>query len=246
MIRYTDSRKMERGHQGVVDSYFHFSFADYCHPDNVRFGVLRVLNDDEVKPETGFPPHSHTDMEIISYIIDGELTHGDSMGNEETLSRGQVQYMSVGTGVTHSEMNYGKTPLRFLQIWILPDGKGHQPNYGGAKFRLADRYDQWLPLATGGANPSAPIKVHQDINAYAAIITAGKKLDFAVAANRQAYLVLIEGRVSADVSDASASASVSGVKLSKRDAAEIIGQNITVAAEETAHVFIIEMAKAAE
>jgi len=134
VLRKIDNTKMGSSDLGWLKSKFHFSFAEYYNPSNVNFGVLRVINDDLVKPGTGFDTHPHRDMEIISYIVDGELTHGDSMGNKRTLSRGHVQYMSAGTGVFHSEHNFGEETLRFLQIWIYPDKNGYEPNYGDYKF----------------------------------------------------------------------------------------------------------------
>ena len=136
MLRYIDHTKMGRGIHGWLDSHFHFSFAEYYNPQNIQFGVLRVVNDDMVQPGTGFDTHPHQNMEILSYVVQGELTHADNMGNEQTLTRGQVQYMSAGTGVLHSEYNMGKDLLRFLQIWILPDASGYQPNYGDYRLSL--------------------------------------------------------------------------------------------------------------
>ncbi len=123
MLRKIDNTKMGSSNLGWLKSKFHFSFAEYFNPDNMNFGVLRVINDDLVAPHTGFNLHPHADMEIISYVVEGELTHGDSMGNKSTITRGHVQYMSAGTGVYHSEHNLGENVLRFLQIWILPDRK---------------------------------------------------------------------------------------------------------------------------
>lgn len=234
MLRYIDHQKMGRSFLGWLDSHFHFSFADYYNPDNINFGALRVVNDDLVEPDTGFDTHPHRDMEILSYVIDGELTHADSMGNKSTLTRGQVQYMSAGTGVLHSEHNRGTDRLRFLQIWILPDKSGHTPNYGDYPFALADRENAWLPIATGAQNGAskAPIKIHQDINAYATILEKGKSLDFEVNPGRQAYLVMMEGK-----------ADINGIRLGMRDALEIVEENITITAQETAHCLVIEMAK---
>ena len=126
---------MGRGIHGWLDSHFHFSFAEYYNPENINFGVLRVWNDDIVLPGTGFGTHPHDNMEIISYVLEGELSHADSMGNEQTLTRGQVQYMSAGTGITHSEYNHGEVPLRFFQIWIFADKRGYRPNYGDYRFK---------------------------------------------------------------------------------------------------------------
>jgi redox-sensitive bicupin YhaK (pirin superfamily) len=145
--------------------------------------------------------------------------------------------MSAGTGVLHSEFNLGTDLLRFLQIWILPDKKGYKPNYGEYRFKLEDRLDKWLPLASGIDNKtsSAPVRIHQDINAYAAIISEGKSLDFEIAKNRRAYLVLIEGR-------AKISGKGGAADLAERDAAEITGEGITIDAQKESHVLIIEMA----
>jgi redox-sensitive bicupin YhaK (pirin superfamily) len=236
MVRYIDSKKMGRSFHGWLDSHFHFSFADYYNPDNLRFGALRVINDDLVKPGTGFDTHPHEDMEILSYVVDGELSHADSMKNKQTLTRGQVQYMSAGTGVLHSEHNRSDRMLRFLQIWIIPDKKGYAPNYGDYRFKFEDRRNAWLPIASSVENErsEAPIRIHADINAYAATLEPGKTLDFAVGKDRQAYMVLVEGR-----------ADVNGIPLSMRDAVEITEENITITPQEDAHMVIIEMAKAA-
>ncbi|MDR2175273.1 MAG: pirin family protein [Synergistaceae bacterium] len=239
MLRYIDSGKMGRGQHGWLDSHFHFSFAEYCNPDNVQFGVLRVMNDDQVQSGTGFEAHSHKNMEIISYVVEGELTHADSMKNEETLTRGQVQYMSAGTGVQHSEFNHGKSLLRFFQIWILPDRDGYPPNYGSRRFAWEDRRNKWLFVASeagkSGDSPHAPIRIHADVNICATLLDPGKSLDFKVGAGRQAYLALIEGE-----------ACVNGVSLSKRDALEIAEEDIRLAAagQNPSHALILEMAKA--
>lgn len=234
MLRYIDSKKMGRSDLGWLNSHFHFSFAQYYNPENIHFGVLRVVNDDLVKPGTGFDNHPHRDMEILSYVVDGRLTHADSMSNEETLTRGQVQYMSAGTGVVHSEYNHGDEILRFLQIWILPDKNGYKPNYGDFRFEMHERDNRWLPLATkyGNQKSEAPISVHADVNVYASVVSPGTSLDFTVDKGRQAYLVLIEGE-----------ADINGIHLNMRDALEIVEENITVSPTETAHMIVIEMAK---
>ncbi|MDR0543145.1 MAG: pirin family protein [Dysgonamonadaceae bacterium] len=233
MIRYIDSKKMGRGRHGWLDSHFHFSFAEYFNPDNIRFGVLRVLNDDIVQTYEGFDTHPHRDMEIISYVIEGELSHRDSMGNAHTLTRGQSQYMSAGTGVTHSEYNYGNSELRFAQIWIFPDKLHYKPNYGDYRFRLEDRFDKWLPIATSYDNiaSDAPIRVHADINMYATILSEGKQIQFQVGDDRQAYLVLFEGE-----------AAVNGIHMNMRDAMEILKEDISITALRESHFLVIEMA----
>lgn len=234
MLKYIDSKKMGRSQLGWLDSHFHFSFAEYYNPKNMQFGVLRVINDDLIQSHTGFDTHPHKDMEIITYVVDGMVTHADSMKNRHTLSRGQVQYMSAGTGVTHSEHNLGDETLRLLQIWIMPDKTGHTPNYGDYPFALEERNDRWLPIASAFANETsrAPVRIHADVNLYASIIPAKSSRPFEVLQNRQAYLVLIEG-----------DAEVNGIHLSARDALEITEENITVSATQTSHILIIEMKK---
>jgi len=232
MLHYIDHKKMGRGSHGWLDSHFHFSFAEYFNPNNIRFGILRVLNDDIVQPGEGFDTHPHRDMEIISYVIQGELSHKDSMGNSHTLTRGQSQYMSAGTGVTHSEFNWGSGELRFAQMWIFPDKNGYKPNYGDYRFAWEDRIDKWLPIATGYDNQtsSAPIRVHADINVFAAVLSEGESLDFKLAPDRQAYMVLFEG-----------DAMVENIEMTERDALEIIKQNVTITTKRYAHLYVVDM-----
>lgn len=233
MLRYIDSKKMGRGKHTWLDSIHHFSFANYFNPDNIQFGALRVVNDDLVNPGTGFDVHPHENMEILSYVVNGKLTHGDSMGNKQTITRGQVQYMSAGQGVWHSEHNLGDELLRFLQIWILPDQAGYTPNYGDYRFNWDDRIDQWLPIASGDDKSSAPIRIHADVNVYAVYLSAGKDIDFKVGPGRQAYLVLIEG-----------DAEMGGHALAAKDALEIVEEDIVIKTKSGAHVLVLEMEKA--
>ena len=229
MLRKIDGKDLYLANHGWLKSRFHFSFAEYYNPDNIKFGVLRVVNDDMIEPKNGFPTHPHRDMEIISYVVEGDLTHQDSMGNRHSLSRGEIQYMSAGTGVTHSEYNMGDTTTRILQIWVLPDRKGHTPNYGELRPKWEDRLDMFLHFVSG-KDGSAPIKVNQDVNFYA--IESSKEQNFELGKGRQAYLILIEGE-----------ASVNNVRLISRDALEVVEENIKIIPKEKTHVLIIEMKK---
>lgn len=231
-MRYIDHKKMGRSEWGWLDSHLHFSFAEYYNPNNIHFGVLRVLNDDMVQPGTGFAMHPHEDFEILSYVVDGELTHADSLGNQHTLKRGQVQYMSAGTGITHSEHNWGSHTLRFLQIWFFPDKKGHTPNYSDYRFKWEERKNRWLPIASGDRNPKFPIQIHADIHTYASEIAEGDAISFTVNKGRQAYLVLIDGEIK-----------TADITMHTRDALEIIEENMTIYANKNSHMFIIEMHK---
>ena len=231
MLRKIESEKMGKGNHGWLKSIFHFSFADYYNRQNMNFGVLRVLNDDQVLPSRGFDPHPHRDMEIISYVVEGELTHGDSMGNNRALTRGDVQYMSAGTGVVHSEHNLGSELLRFLQIWILPDERSHKPAYGDYRFDESQRKNQWLKIVSS-KNGDAPIKINQDVNISVTEINQDKEISYLVQKNRQAYMVLIEGK-----------ASVNQETLKAKDALEITEESVQIKALSPSHFLIIEMAK---
>lgn len=233
MLRKIESTNMGSSNLGWLRSKFHFSFAEYYNPDNINFGVLRVINDDLVESNTGFDTHPHRDMEIISYVVNGELTHGDSMGNKNTITRGHVQYMSAGTGVYHSEHNFGEDILRFLQIWISPDKKGYRPNYGDYRFNWDDRHNKWLHMVSGKTG-NAPIKINQNMNIYSLELEKGKVIDFTVNEGRQAYLVQIEGN-----------SIINNIELADRDGMEIIEEDILINAKETSHILILEMNKQA-
>jgi redox-sensitive bicupin YhaK (pirin superfamily) len=231
MLRKIDSATLGTSDLGWLRSRFHFSFADYRDPDRTRFGVLRVLNDDLVTPGHGFEMHPHRDFEILSYVVHGELTHADDMGNAHTLARGEVQYMSAGTGVLHSEHNRGDTVLRFLQIWIIPGEKGRQARYGDRRFAWEERHNTWLLLAAGpGAD--APVTIHQDAHVNVVLLDAGREIGLTVGPDRQAYLLQVEG-----------ASSIDGFELDERDALEIVGEDVRIAAQTTSHVFVIEMAQ---
>lgn len=231
MIRKIDNNNMGKSDLGWLRSTFHFSFADYFNPTNINFGVLRVINDDLIEPGTGFDTHPHKDMEIISYVVDGEITHADSMGNKRALTRGQVQYMSAGTGVFHSEHNYGTKLLRLLQIWIYPDKRDHVPNYGDYLFDWDLRKDNWLHIVSSKTG-EAVVKVNQDVNIYVLELTQDKEIDFQVLSKRQAYLVQMEGH-----------SQINDVTLKEKDALEIVEEPVHIKAVETSHFLVIEMNK---
>ncbi len=223
------------GDMHPADTYFHFSFAGYYDPDNMNFGVLRVLNDDAVKPRSGFETHPHRDMEIFSYVVDGKLTHRDSAGNLEVLGRGHVQSISAGTGLTHSELNEEDDWCRFLQIWILPERKDLPIRYDFHKFSPEDRKNKLLQIVSGSKNKSrAPLYVCQDVNVYVSELTEkGAGLSFELDQGRQAYVFCFEGSVGINQRHA----------LGERDSLEAVGEtkiDFTLASDQ-AHFIIIEM-----
>ena len=208
MIKVIKHENMGRSDRGWLHSLFHFSFAEYYKPDNIKFGALRVVNDDRFDPHGGFGMHPHDNMEIISYVVDGQLTHRDNLGNGSRLERGDVQYMSAGSGIMHSEYNDTNEPLRFLQIWILPDEKNAEPNYGDHRFDWEDRVGKWMPVASGEEG-FAPIRIHQDMKVLVGVIGSDETLYYDLDPARQAYLIQIEGE-----------GMVNGNELDAGDAAE--------------------------
>lgn len=230
MINVIDHKLMGKSERGWLHSTFHFSFAEYYNPDNIQFGALRVVNDDVFDPQGGFSTHPHENMEIISYVVEGNLTHADSMGNERELEKGQVQYMSAGTGVTHSEFNKADKPLRFLQIWILPDRTGHTPNYGDYRFKWEERVGKWLQIASSKQG-NAPIKINQDMDVSVVSLKSQESISYDIRSERQVYLIQIEGN-----------GSVNGQALQQRDAAEISKEtSITLKANTDSHYILFDM-----
>lgn len=195
-----------------LKSRFHFSFAEYNSHKNSDFGVLRVMNDDLVQPHRGFGTHPHRDMEIITYIVHGELSHQDSMGTCESLGRGSIQFMTAGSGIRHSEFNHGDKPLRFIQTWIVPRQYGLKPNYGSyaANHDLKKNQLQHLVSDVQDTTTKTPVEINQDLNAYAAELELGQKVTYNLPMNQQAYLLCIEGGVM-----------INGQQLKKYDACEI-------------------------
>ncbi len=231
MLKKLKKENMGTSNLGWLESRFHFSFAEYRNPDNINFGVLRVLNDDIVHPKGGFDKHPHHNMEIISYIVKGEITHKDSMGNEETLKRGEVQYLSAGNGIYHSEHNLHESEdLRLLQIWIIPPTIGLSRLYGSQKFKKEQRENSLLNIVSS-KDGNAPIKIHQDVNLYVSELDKNKTLDFEIDKNRQIYFVQIEG-----------SSLVNDIELNDGDAMEITEErNLEVKALKNSHFLFIEM-----
>eukprot|EP01102_Stenamoeba_stenopodia_P004415 TRINITY_DN14726_c0_g1_i1.p1 TRINITY_DN14726_c0_g1~~TRINITY_DN14726_c0_g1_i1.p1 ORF type:complete len:286 (+),score=41.42 TRINITY_DN14726_c0_g1_i1:161-1018(+) len=208
-----------------LESRFHFSFAEYYNPKNQNFGVLRVMNDDIVKPRNGFGMHPHRDQEIISYIVEGYLTHQDSQGNKETLGRGSVQYMSAGRGVYHSEMNESKDKYtRFIQIWISPSSRGLPTQYGSRTYDPKQRLNtlHHIVAPINAQNNKELIGINQDANIFVSEVTPGSTIHYELKENRQSYLLCIEGDllVSGEQSTSNRHLQES---LTTRDALEIVG-----------------------
>jgi quercetin 2,3-dioxygenase len=188
----------ERGHAnfGWLDSRHTFSFGNYYDPAHMGFRALRVINEDRVAGGGGFDTHPHRDMEILTYVLSGSLSHRDSMGNTATIGANEVQRITAGTGIAHSEFNASKTePVHFLQIWIVPEQRGLTPSYAEAVFPPETRQNQWRRLA--GRNPdNGAIHINQDVDLYAALLTSGEQLHFPIRPGRHAWLQVTQGKVS--------------------------------------------------
>ncbi|HQR11088.1 MAG TPA: pirin family protein [Casimicrobiaceae bacterium] len=223
----------ERGHanHGWLDSFHSFSFADYYDARHMGFGPLRVINEDRVQPGMGFGTHGHRDMEIISYVLEGQLSHQDNIGNGSVITPGDVQRMSAGRGVLHSEFNPSKTDLvHFLQIWIEPSARGIPASYEQSRVE-ADAKRGKLALIAGPAGSGAAVTIHQDARVFATLLDGAEAVRHAVRVGRRAYIHVARGGVS-----------VNGAQLAAGDAARIEGQaDIALTAGRNAEVLLFDL-----
>jgi len=225
---------VERGYadHGWLRSFHTFSFADYYDPANMGFGALRVINEDRVNPGMGFGTHGHRDMEIISYVLEGAVEHKDSMGNGSVIRPGDVQRMSAGTGVRHSEFNPSKTEgVHFLQIWIEPGVTGIAPSYEEKHFDAASKRGKLRLVASAEARDGS-VKIHQDASLYATLVDGAEKVTHTLAAGRRAYVHVARGSVS-----------INGEALAAGDALKVSGvSDITLEHGDKAEVLLFDLA----
>eukprot|EP00037_Helgoeca_nana_P020667 m.206351 g.206351 ORF g.206351 m.206351 type:complete len:263 (-) comp25349_c0_seq1:118-906(-) len=222
-----------------LKSRFHLNFAEHRGGEN-QYGVMRVMNDDLVQPHRGFGTHPHRNMEIITYIVEGGLTHQDSIGSAETLGRGGVQYMSAGSGIQHSEDNRGDTPLRFIQMWFLPSTQGLRPQYGGYAGDAEARKGKLQHIVSDSRGAvKTPVQVSQDLGMWASEVAEGEQVTFDLKEGRMAYLLCIDGNVACDGAHGSE-------MLGPHDAARIGGPNsLTITGKDAGgHFLLLEMAAA--
>ncbi len=213
MINLRKAAERGRAEHGWLKSWHSFTFADYFDAEHMQFSSLRVINDDTVDADQGFATHGHRDMEIISYVLSGSLQHKDSMGNGKVMTYGEVQLMSAGTGVQHSEFNPSKDEeVHFLQIWIMPNQAGIKPGYQQKHFAPADKRGRWCLLASPDAAQGS-LLLHQDARVFAALLDGEEKLSFSPSATRQVYLHVARGRVTA-----------AGMTLTEGDALMIVNE----------------------
>jgi hypothetical protein len=224
----------ERGHAdlGWLDTHFTFSFADYYDPEHTHFRTLRVMNDDRVAGGGGFPMHPHRDMEIITYVLEGALEHRDSMGNGSVIRPGDVQYMSAGTGVTHSEFNASESePVHLYQIWMFPEKQGLKPTYGQKNFADAEKRGKLRVIASpDGRDGSVKIRQHNEL--YATVLDKGQSVKHALKPDRHAYVQVARGSIK-----------LNGKELSQGDGAAISGEkSVGLTGVDNAEVLLFDLA----
>ena len=233
MIKIVKSGEHYHSEIDWLSSYWHFSFDHYQDPQKMNFGPLRVFNDDVIQPGTGFGFHPHRDMEIVTYVIDGELEHKDNQGNTGVIQPGEIQRMSAGSGILHSEYNHSKErPLRLLQLWIFANKRGLEPSWEQKKFRKEERSDRLLPVivpensADGGA-----LHIHQDASIYVSSLNKGAAVEHALAPGRKAYVFVIDGSIN-----------LNGKKMELRDAARVENEDrIDIKADKPSELILLDL-----
>lgn len=195
MIELRPYNELGGAQHGWLDTRHHFSFADYYNPKRMHWGHLRVWNDDTIAARSGFPAHPHRDMEIITYVRSGAITHQDSLGNRGRTEAGDVQVMSAGTGILHSEMNEEDVATQIFQIWIMPDEKGLPPTWGTKPFPKGERSGSFVTLASGLPGDTDALPIRANARLVAATLTAGQSAEYQIAAGRKVYLVAASGQI---------------------------------------------------
>ena len=232
MIEIRPFNQLGGADHGWLKAKHHFSFAEYYDPKRMQWGNLRVWNDDEIAPQSGFPPHPHANMEIITYVREGAITHQDSMGNKGRTEAGDVQVMSAGTGVKHSEFNLENETTRLFQIWILPTQPGGAPSWGAKPFPKSDRSGRFVVLASGVAGDKDALPIRTEARVLGATIKAGERATLAVDPGRHVYLVPATGAID-----------VNGVRVNARDGAAIRDESkIEIVGLEDAEIVLVETA----
>ncbi len=232
MILHRPFDSLGGANHGWLDAKHHFSFAGYHDPDRMGWGALRVWNDDTIQAQTGFPPHPHADMEIVTYVREGAITHQDNLGNRGRTEAGDVQVMSAGTGIQHGEYNLEPDATRIFQIWIIPDARGGAPTWGSKPFPKGDRSGRFSVLASGldGDDDALPIRAAARV--LGLTLAAGESAEYDFGADRYGYLVPAKGAVE-----------VNGVRIDARDGAAIRDERaIRVTALEDAELVLVDTA----
>jgi redox-sensitive bicupin YhaK (pirin superfamily) len=232
MIELKPFAKLGGADHGWLKAKHHFSFADYYDPRNTSHGALRVWNDDEIAPNSGFPAHPHANMEIITYVREGAITHQDSLGNKGRTEAGDVQVMSAGSGIRHSEYNLEPTKTKIFQIWIQPATHGGEPTWGSKPFPKADRSGKLVTIASGFAGDNEALPIRAEARVLATTLKAGESAEYAASKTRNLYLVPAAGAVE-----------VNGVRVNARDGAAIRDEEtLKITALEDSELVLVDAA----
>jgi redox-sensitive bicupin YhaK (pirin superfamily) len=232
MIDLRPFNKLGSADHGWLKARHHFSFGSHYDPDNMGHGALRVWNDDEIAPNTGFPAHPHANMEIITYVREGAITHQDSLGNKGRTEAGDVQVMSAGSGIRHAEYNLEPVKTTLFQIWIEPTKDGGQPTWGAKPFPKADRTGKLVTLASGFAEDADALPIRADARVLATTLKAGESAAYEFNGNRKGYLVPAVGAVD-----------LNGIRVNARDGAAIANENkVTITALEDSELVLVDAA----
>jgi redox-sensitive bicupin YhaK (pirin superfamily) len=232
MIERRPFDKLGGADHGWLKAKHHFSFARYYDPERLGHGALRVWNDDEIAPHTGFPPHPHADMEIITYVRQGAITHEDSLGHKGRTEAGDVQVMSAGSGIRHAEFNREEVPTKLFQIWIEPQRSGGEPSWGAKPFPKGDRSGRFVPLASGFAGDNEALPIRARARVLGASLKAGETAKYELGPGRHLYLVPAEGSIE-----------VNGVRIDKRDGAAVSDEAlVAVKALEDSEIVLVDSA----
>jgi quercetin 2,3-dioxygenase len=230
MIDIRPFRTLGHADHGWLNARHHFSFASYHEPARMGWGAIRVWNDDEIAAKSGFPPHPHNDMEIITYVRQGAITHQDSMGNQGRTEAGDVQVMSAGTGVRHAEYNLEDEQTTLFQIWVLTDQRGAQPSWGAKQFPRDDRAGSFVTLASGFAEDSDALKINAAARVMGATLKAGETAELRLDPSRHVYLVGVGGAIE-----------VNGIRAEPRDGVAITGEErIEIKALDEAEIVVVD------
>ena len=232
MIDLRPFNKLGAADHGWLKAKHHFSFGSHYDPNNMGHGALRVWNDDEIAPNSGFPPNPHANMEIITYVREGAITHQDSLGNKGRTETGDVQVMSAGSGIRHAEYNLEPVKTTLFQIWIEPTKDGGQPTWGAKPFPKADRTGKLVTLASGFAEDADALPIRADARVLATTLKAGESAAYEFDADRKGYLVPAVGAIE-----------VNGVRVNARDGAAIANENrVTITALEDSELVLVDAA----
>jgi quercetin 2,3-dioxygenase len=230
MIEIRPFASLGHADHGWLNARHHFSFANYYEPKRMSWGAIRVWNDDEIAPRSGFPPHPHSDMEIITYVRTGAITHQDSMGNQGRTGAGDVQVMSAGTGVRHAEYNLEDEATTLFQIWVQTDRPGARPSWGAKQFPKDDRAGSFVTLASGFAEDSDALKINAAARVMGATLKAGESAELTLDPSRHVYLVAVNGPIE-----------VNGRRAEPRDGVAVTGEEkVVIRALEDAEVVLVD------